>query len=135
MIVIQIQLLTDELKFPNGITLSPDEKFLYVSNSDPVNKLWIKYELNETGLIKNKTPFYRATKDEGIANGNPDGLKMNKAGYLFATGPGGVWLFNPAGKVIARIFTGQLTSNCTLANNEKDLFMTCAGYVMRMKLK
>lgn len=130
-----VELVTDELKFPNGITLSPDEKFLYVSNSDSLNKIWMKYELNEKGLVKSKTQFYSASKDNGIDNGNPDGLKMNKAGYLFASGPGGIWIFNPTGKVIARIFTGQHTSNCTLANNDKDLFITCAGYVLKVKLK
>lgn len=131
----KVELLTDEIKFPNGITLSPDEKFLYVSNSDPDNKIWMKYELDEKGLIKSKTQFYSAAKDNGIDNGNPDGLKMNKAGYLFASGPKGIWIFSPPGKVIARIYTGQPTSNCALANNEKDLFITCAAFVMRVKLK
>ena len=131
----KLELVTDEIKYPNGITLSNDERFLYVANSDPSNKVWMKYELNENGLIKNKTVFYRAVADEGKDNGNPDGLKMNKAGYLFATGPGGVWLFNAAGKVIARIYTGQLTANCALGKDEKELFITCGSYVMRVKLK
>jgi gluconolactonase len=62
-------------------------------------------------------------------------MKINKAGYLFASGPGGIWLFNPAGSVIARVHTGQRTSNCAFGKDEKELFMTCDSYVMRLKLK
>ncbi len=131
----QVELVTDELKYPNGITLSPDGHFLYVANSDPENKVWMKFELNEKGLVKSKSIFYRAVADEGKDNGNPDGMKVNKAGYLFATGPGGVWIFNPAGKVIARIYTGQPTANCAFGKDEKILFITCSSYVMKVKLK
>ncbi|MEO8414150.1 MAG: SMP-30/gluconolactonase/LRE family protein [Ginsengibacter sp.] len=128
-------LLTDELKYPNGITLSPDGHFLYVDNSDPENKIWMKYELDDNGLIKNKSIFYRAVADEGKSNGNPDGMKMNTSGYLFTAGPGGIWIFNPAGEVIARIFTGQLTSNCALGKDQKELFITSSGYVLHVQLK
>jgi gluconolactonase len=62
-------------------------------------------------------------------------MKINDKGYLFASGPGGVWIFNPSGKVIARIYTGQLTSNCFLDQSQKTLYMTCNSYVMRIKLK
>lgn len=131
----KLELFTDEIKFPNGITLSADGKYLFVANSDPDNKIWMKFELDSNGLKKSGTIFYRAKTDEGIDNGNPDGMKMNREGYLFATGPGGLWIFNPAGKVIARIYTGTLTSNCALGKNQKELYMTCGSQVMRIKLK
>ena len=131
----KLELVTDEIKYPNGIALSPDGHFLYVANSDPENKIWMKYELNEKGLIKSKSIFYKAVSDEGKDTGSPDGMKINKAGYLFASGPGGIWLFNPAGSVIARVHTGQRTSNCAFGKDEKELFMTCDSYVMRLKLK
>jgi len=131
----KLELFTDEIKFPNGITLSPDGKYLFVANSDPTNKIWMKYELNEDGTRKSGSVFYHATADDGVDNGNPDGMKMTKEGYLFATGPGGVWLFNPAGKLIARIYTGTLTSNCAFGKDQKQLFMTCSGQVMSIKFK
>lgn len=131
----KLELFSDEVKFPNGISLSPDGNYLFVANSDPNNKTWFKYELNENGTIKSGAVFYHAAKDDGIDNGNPDGMKMTKDGYLFATGPGGVWLFNPAGKLIARIYTGSLTSNCAFGKGGKELFMTCGSQVMNIKFK
>jgi gluconolactonase len=62
-------------------------------------------------------------------------MKMSRKGYLFASGPGGLWVFNPAGKPIARLYTGMSTSNCALSDDEKVLFLTCDDYVMRVKLK
>jgi gluconolactonase len=62
-------------------------------------------------------------------------MKVDARGYIYATGPGGVWIFNPAAKVIARIYTGQLTSNCFLDQQHHMLYMTCDSLVMRVKLK
>lgn len=130
----KIYLVTDKIKFPNGITLSPDNKFLYVANSDSENRLWMRYELNDSGLVKNESIFYKVSQEEKM-EGSPDGMKMSRNGYLFASGPGGVWIFNPAGNVIARIYTGEPTSNCFLDEKNKMLYMTCASYVMRVKIK
>ncbi|HEY4154601.1 MAG TPA: SMP-30/gluconolactonase/LRE family protein [Puia sp.] len=131
----RLLLLTDELSYPNGIALSPDGKYLFVSNSDDRNKLWMKYELDRNGLIKSRQVFYHATEYDGRDLGNPDGMKINKKGYLFAAGPEGIWLFNPSGKLIAKILTGELTSNCAFSSGEKELFMTCNHYIMRCRLR
>ncbi len=131
----KVEVVTDELKYPNGIALTPDGKNLLIGNSDGDNKVWMRYELNEKGLMKSSSVFYKPTPEEAKANGSPDGMKMSKDGYLFATGPGGVWIFNPAGKPIARIYTGDLTANCALGKDEKILFMNCNSYVMRVRLK
>jgi gluconolactonase len=128
-------LITDKVSFPNGIALSPDNKYLYISNSDNDNKEWTRYELNKEGLAIHESVFYRVSAEEEKMPGNPDGMKINAQGYIFATGPGGVWVFNPAGKVIARIYTGQLTSNCSFDQSQKTLYMTCDSLVMRLKLK
>lgn len=131
----QLDLVTDKLKYPNGIAISPDGKFLYVASSDPKNYVWMQYELDEKGLAKNEKVFYEAHSDEGKNYGAPDGLKITKGGYIFATGPQGVWVFTSSAKLIARIYTGQLTSNCALSPDEKVLYMTCDDFVMRLKLK
>jgi len=130
-----IELFTDQLKFPNGITLSPDGKYLFVANSDPNNKIWMQFELDKNGLKKNEKVLYRAKEDEGIDNGNPDGMKMSKNGYLFAAGPEGILVFNPSGKMIARIYTGNLTSNCAFGKDQKELFITRGFEVLHIKLK
>jgi gluconolactonase len=129
------QLVTDKVSYPNGIALSPDDKYLYISNSDTDNKEWTRYELNKDGLIAKDTVFYRVSAEEGKMPGGPDGMKTDAKGYIYATGPGGIWVFNPAGKVIARIYTGQLTSNCFLDQHHNMLYMTCNSLVMRVKLK
>ncbi len=130
-----LDLVTKGLKFPNGIALSPDGKYLYVASSDDRNMVWMQYELNEDGLIKKEQIFYEVHQYEGKNKGAPDGMKISKSGYLFATGPEGVWVFNPGGKLAARIYTGELTSNCALSPDEKMLYMTCDDYIMRVKLK
>jgi gluconolactonase len=130
-----VDLLTKELPFPNGIALSPDGKFLFVASSDGKNMIWMKYELNEQGLIKNKQLFYEVHRYEGKNMGGPDGMKMSRKGYLFASGPQGIWVFNPQAKPIARLYTGEATSNCAFSADEKTLLLTCDDYVMRVKLK
>ena len=67
--------------------------------------------------------------------GLPDGLKIDHNGNIFATGPGGVWIFNASGKVLGKIRTGQATSNCAFGNDGKVLFITADMYVMRVELK
>lgn len=131
----QLDLFSKDLKYPNGIALSPDSKFLYVSSSDTLNYIWMRYELDTNGLAKNGRIFYEAHAFEGRHLGNPDGMKINKRGYIFATGPQGILLLNPAGKLIARLYTGQLTANCAFSFDESVLFITCNTHVMRLKLK
>jgi len=128
-------LVTDKVSYPNGIALSPDNKVLYISNSDGDNKEWTRYELNHECLIAKQSVFYHISAEEGKVPGNPDGMKVNAQGYIFATGPGGVWIFNPAGKVLARIYTGELTANCFIDQVHNMLYMTCKSFVMRVKLK
>ncbi len=130
----QIDLITKALKYPNGIALSPDEKTLYVACSDPDNAVWMSYELNEKGLAAGESVFYDASAYGQMNKGLPDGMKTNKAGYIFATGPEGLWIFNPEGKVLAKVFTGQKTSNCALSADEKLVFLTADDFVMRVKL-
>jgi gluconolactonase len=131
----KLLLFSDKISYPNGIALSPDNKILYISNSDNDNKEWIRFDLNKDGLPVKDTVFYRVSAEEAKMPGSPDGMKINAKGYLFASGPGGIWLFNPSGKVIARIYTGQLTSNCFLDPTHNMLYMTCNSMVMRVKLK
>lgn len=130
----KVELVTSEYKWPNGIALTPDGKSLLVGYSDADNRAWMKYDLNEQGLIANKSVFYKVSAEEK-AEGAPDGMKISKKGYLFASGPGGVWIINPAGKPVARIYTRQATSNTALSADEKVLYITCDDFFYRVKLK
>ena len=130
-----ITLLTDELSRPNGLALSPDKKTLYVANSDPEKALWMAYELDENGAIQDKKMFYDATEWVPKAPGLPDGLKVDDRGNLFATGPGGVWIFSPEGKHLGTIQTGEATANCAFNEDKTELYMTADSYLLRLKLR
>jgi gluconolactonase len=129
--------LLDSLTRPNGLALSPDGNHMYVAVSDPSHAVWYQYDVGSPGVVSNKRIFYDLTHlvDQPGQQGLPDGLKVNSNGYIFATGAGGVWIFNPAAKPIARIYTGQKTSNCALGTDEKRLFMTADDYIMAVELK
>lgn len=129
--------LIDKLTRPNGIALSPDEKTLYVAVSDRKHAVWYSYNVIEPGKVIDKKLFYDCTSELKNKNnkGLPDGMKTNKKGYILATGPGGLWIFNTHAKPIARIYTGQATSNCALSKDEKTLFMTADDYILSVDLK
>jgi len=130
-------LLVDSLTRPNGIAFLPGEKTFIVANSDPDKATWYAFDLAENDSIVNARIFYNATSDSksGLP-GLPDGLKVDKQGNIFATGPGGIWIFNTSGKVVGKIkFTDVPTSNCALSDDEKTLFITADNYVVRVKLR
>ena len=132
----ELSLLDSTLTRPNGIAFAPDEKTLYVANSDPERAIWMSYTIDEkSGTYSDKKVFFDATQYTKTEKGLPDGLKVNDEGYIFASGPGGIWIFNPEGTAIARIKTGQATSNCAFGKSQDILFMTADDYVMRATLK
>ena len=126
-----VDLLTDELSRPNGIAFSPDEKQLYLANSD-VNKIWKVYDLTEDGRIANGKIFYDASAETDP--GAPDGMKVHPNGTVYATGPGGVWIFSPEGKPLGRIRVGQLCSNVAFDKEQRYLYITADPWLVRVKL-
>ena len=129
-----LHLLTDQMTRPNGIALSVDETKLYVANSDPEIAVWMEYNISENGELDQGRVLYDATSQVGKTKGLPDGLKVHPSGTIFATGPGGVWIFSPLGDHLGTIRTGQATSNCAFGNNNKYLYMTADMYLMRIPL-
>lgn len=130
-----VDLLTDSITRPNGIAFSPDEKTVYVACSDPEKAIWMAYDHTASGALTNGRIFYNATAEAGKMQGLPDGLKVNGEGILFATGPGGIWIFRPDGTVLGRIDTGVPTANCAFGNDGKALYITADDYLMRVWLK
>ena len=129
-----LHLLTDQLSRPNGIALSPDQSILYVANSDPQRAIWMEYAVMPDGNLDQGKVFYDATEMVPKTKGLPDGLKVHPSGNIFATGPGGVWIFDPSGKHLGTLHTGQATSNCALGNNNKFLYITADMYLLRIAL-
>ena len=131
----KVTLLLDSLTRPNGIAFLPGEKTLIIANSDPGKPYWYAYDLDTEGMPVNGRIFYDATAASKTAPGMPDGLKVDKMGNVFATGPGGVWVFSRQGKALGRIKINQLVSNCALAHQDKTLFITADSYVLKMGLR
>ena len=132
----KVTLLTDSLSAPNGIGLSPDQTRLYVSNSGGNSGfVWLEYGLDDSGLPVSGHLFSDGNAARDSLKGAPDGLVIRRDGMIFATGPGGVWVFQPDGKHLGIIRTGQATSNCTLDTEEQYLYMTADDYLMRIRLR
>jgi gluconolactonase len=131
----EVTLLVDSLSRPNGLAFSPDEQTLYVANSDPDKAVWMAYEVNTDGTLSNGRIFYDATDKVDEERGLPDGLKVDPEGYIYATGPGGLWIFKSGGNVMGRIKTGIPTSNCAIGNNGSMLYMTADSLLLGMPLK
>lgn len=130
----KVQLLTKALTGPNGLVFSPDEKYLYVSNTGPTQKLWMRFAVKPDGSLGDSKVFYDVTanKDEGA----PDGMKVDRQGNLYATGPGGVLIFSPAGGHLGTIRPPQLPANCNWGETDgKTLYMTAGTAVYRIRLK
>jgi gluconolactonase len=130
----KVHVLVDTLTRPNGIGLSPDNKYLYVANSDPKKPRWYRYELGDTSVISGSV-FYDASKDLANNAGLPDGFKVNSKGNLFASAPGGVFIFNPKGVIIGKIMLEAPCANIALTPDEKWLFITNDSLLLRVPLK
>ncbi len=131
----ELTLLTDGLSRPNGIALSPDETRLYVANSDGRNPIWMAFDLTPDGKVENGRVFADAAPKRDLGPGGPDGMKVNRQGIIFATGPGGVWIMSPEGEHLGTILTGQATANCALNAAEDALYMTADSLLLRVKLR
>jgi gluconolactonase len=131
----KLTLLTDKMTFPNGIALSPDEKTLYVANSDPKKAIWMAFPLAADGTIGEGKVFFDATSlaTQG-KKGLPDGMKVDSKGNLFATGPGGVLVFSPDGTHLGTFATGEATANCGWGDDGSTLYITADMYLGRVKL-
>jgi gluconolactonase len=130
----KVTLLTREMTRPNGIAFSPDEKILYLSQSDPQKAVWMAFPVKEDGTLGRGRIFYDATRWTKTLKGLPDGMKIDRAGNLFATGPGGVNVFLPDGTLLGRINPGEATSNCAFGGDGSVLYVTAHQYLCRIKL-
>lgn len=130
-----VTLLVDSITKPNGIAFMPGEKKFLVACSDPAKAIWYEFELDESDSVINARIFYDATSSTGTEKGLPDGLKIDSQGNVFATGPGGVWIFNKDGKVLGKIKLPEASANCALSPDEKTLYITCDMYLLRVKMR
>lgn len=131
----KLTLLTKEMTRPNGIAFSPDEKTLYVAQSDPEAAIWMAYDVKPDGTLGQGRKFFDATPwvKEG-KKGLPDGMKVDASGNLFATGPGGLHIFAPDGTHLGTFETGQATGNCAWGDDGSTLYINADMYLVRIRL-
>jgi gluconolactonase len=129
----EVLLLIDSLARPNGIAFFPGEKKLLIANSDPQKPNWYIFDVNGDKLTNGKI-FYHAVSEKGM-KGLPDGLKIDRRGNVFASGPGGIHIFNKDGKLLGRLRVDESTSNCSLSADQKTLYITNDMYVLRFKMR
>ena len=131
-----VTLLDNHMTRPNGIAFSPDEKTLYVANSDRNKPVWLAFDVKDDGTLgKSRVFFDGSAWVKAGKKGLPDGLKVDKAGNVWATGPGGVVVFSPEGKHLGTLNTGVPTANVAFADEGATLFITANDKLCRVKLK
>lgn len=131
-----VTLLHAGLTFPNGIVLSPDEKTLYVANSDPERAVIVAFDLAADGTLSNERLFadMTALAKQGLP-GLPDGMAVDAKGNIFATGPGGVHVFSPDGRRMGRIDSGTAIANAAFGEDGKTLFLTSHNMLARIRTR
>lgn len=126
-----LTLLNKEMVRPNGIAFSPDEKKLYVSDSE---KLHIRvFDVQSDGTLTNSKVFAELTgpKDKGV----PDGMKVDTKGNIYCSGSGGVWIFSPTGQLLDKIAVPQSVTNLAWGDKDyKTLYITAGNSIYRIRL-
>ena len=129
----QVGLLTRELSGPNGIAFSPDERYLYVDNWDLKRKVLMRYEVQPDGTIANGIVFHDFTNiAEPVAL---DGIKVDQAGNVFVSAPGGVWILSPQGKALGRIVPPEHDANFAFGDADgQSLYLTASTGLYRIRV-
>jgi gluconolactonase len=129
-----LTLLVRDLRAPNGIGFAPDGRTMYVAQSDPANAIWMAYDVLDGGRVGGGRVFASAQKFVAERRGLPDGLKVDRAGNLFATGPGGVYVFARDGAHLGTLLFNEPTGNCAWGEDGSTLFITANKTVYRARL-
>ena len=122
------------LSRPNGLAFSPDEKWLYVANSEQSAAQWWRYAVAPDGSLGPGKLVFDDTSYTNSSRGLPDGLKVLPSGHLLATGPGGVWVFTAKGEHLGTIKTGVAAANVALSPGNRYLYITATNYLLRIAL-
>ena len=121
---------------PNGLAFSPDEKILYVSQSEAEQALWKAFDVADDGSLGNGRVFHDATAALKAGKpGLPDGMKVDRQGNLFASGPGGLCIFASDGALLGRMEAGEPLTNCAFGNDGSTLYLTWKDALHRLRIK
>jgi gluconolactonase len=132
----KLQLVSTDFTGPNGIAFSPDEKYLYVGNWDEKKKVVMRYEVQPDGTLKNGIVFFDMTSAPG--EDALDGIKVDRQGNLYVSGPGGLWILSPTGKLLGTIIAPKQPHNMTWGDEDGKTLYLCAQsglYKMRLNIE
>ncbi|MEO6005890.1 MAG: SMP-30/gluconolactonase/LRE family protein [Opitutus sp.] len=132
----KVTLLTKTLRFPNGIAFSPDEKTLYVGLTETNNTHIVAFDVKADGTLANERMFLDARPlSKKDAPGSCDGMKVDREGNVWTSGPGGILIVSPTGKLIGRLNTGVPTANCAWGDDGSTLYITANHALLRIQTK
>jgi gluconolactonase len=129
-----LTLLTSELSAPNGIAFSSDERTLYVSNADAQRLVWMAYAVRPDGTLGPGRIFFDGTSAFAGRRGSADGLKVDARGNVFGAGPGGVYVFSPAGELLGWIDFDVNVGNVAWGEDGSTLFVAANSAVYRIRV-
>lgn len=128
----EVVLVEDSLEVPNGISLSPDGKTLYVSSREK----WYRYDIKKDGTLKNRKLIFDAKPLTDAGHKGPtDGISIDAKGNLWAAAPGGILVLSPEGKLLGRVDTGRSTANSCFGGDGSTLYITSDYYLCRIQTK
>ena len=128
----KVELVTKEVPYPNGLAFSPDEKNLYIASSRP-EKFWMVFDVEPNGSLSNGKKFFDATSipSEGV----PDGMKVDREGNIYATGPAGIMIFTPEAKLLGTIHLPEIPANLNWGDADgKALYITARTSLYRLRM-
>jgi gluconolactonase len=129
----KVALVSKDLTGPNGLAFSPDERYLYVGNWDMARKVVMRYPVRPDGALEKGEVFFDMTAAPG--EDAIDGMKIDRAGNLYVTGPGGVWILSPGAKHLGTIKGPEQPHNLAWADEDgKTLYMTVLTSIYRIRL-
>lgn len=130
----ELTLLTKELQRPNGLAFSPDEKTLYVANSEPEKAVLMAFPVRADGSLGDGKVFFDVTAAVSkLRPGVPDGLKVSTDGTVWASGPGGVLVYSSQGKHLGTLATGVATANLAFGDDGSTLYLTADKSLVRVR--
>ena len=129
----ELKLVSTDLTGPNGLAFSPDEKYLYVDDWDDKKKIILRYDVQPDGSLTNESTLYDATSEPG--EDAWDGLKVDRLGNVYASGPGGLWILSPEGKHLGTIVGPEHPHNLAWGGEDrKTLYLAAQTGLYRLSV-
>ena len=127
-----LALVANDFESPNGLAFSPDETKLYIDDSSARRHIRV-FTVLANGSLSNGRLFHDMDIQE---KGSPDGMKVDRKGHIYCTGPGGVWVLDPKGQHLGTIVLPEKPANCAWGDDDlRTLFITARTSVYTIRVK